>query len=160
LETFQQNADLLGDNGRDMLAEKMEAAATWDVDSLPQRDAFDVANVPLNDKIESWLAENFGDLPNTESGVRALLVTALDQQRIRPKDVKAMTGKAPIKGRVRYDQWWVTASTNGMVALIFAALRRENVGLSKADVAQWPLPKTIEAARKVAELTAASMGNG
>ena len=158
LETFSENADLLGNNN-DLLVKKIEAVAKWDLNDLPQKDAFDVSKVPVTDALKKWVTANTDELPNTDNGIRAVVVNFLDNGRLSPKDVRNLTGKAPLQGRVRYDQWWVTASMNGQVLFILSSIRYDHPELTKEEIAQWPFSKIAEAARKVESITSADMGN-
>lgn len=160
LETFKENADLFVDgNLQALLERKMEEAARWDLDDLPQKDAFDASRIPVTKKIKAWVADTFGEVPDTDRGIRAILTNALDTKRITAKQVKELSGKAPIQGRVRYDQWWITASMNGMITFITISVQSCHPDMSKEKVSNWPFGKIAEAARIVESITTASMGN-
>jgi hypothetical protein len=160
LRTFSDNADLLGDGKADILLEReMVKVAQWAVNDLPQRFAYDVSHVPLTDEIKSWVKEVYGELSDTDRGILAMLSTGLDEGKIKMEEVKKMTGSLPRRGRVRYDQWWITASFGGMVSFIYSSLRRAHPDMSKDDVEQWPLVSIIEAARIVESISSAALGN-
>ena len=160
LMTYRDNADLLGDDAKSMLRQKMEEVAKWELHDLPQKDVFDTSQVPLTDAVKKWLEENFGQLPDTDTAIHAVLVTALDTGQLKSSELKKLTGKLPIQGRVRFDQWWVTGSMEGMLSLITTSIRQEHPDLTAKDVSSWPLAKIIETARLVEGVTSASMGNG
>ena len=88
-----------------------------------------------------------------------MLATALDSGKITAEKVKEEFGATPLRGRVRYDQWWVTASMEGMVSFILTSVQYEHPKMTKKEIGNWPFTKVAEAARKVEEITSASMGN-
>lgn len=160
LETFRENADLLGKDRLAVLRQEMETVGKWQLHDLPKKQVHDVGRVPVTDAAKVWVEENIGEVPETDAGVRAVLVTALDGDQLTREQVKQMTGKSPIKGMVRYDQWWITGSVHGMLSFITSSIRAEHPDVSKEDVARWPFAKIAEAARLVEGMTSASMGNG
>lgn len=165
LQTFSQNADLLGEQAVPTLQREMERVARWDLDDLPRKNAFDVARVPITDGVRAWAEENQREANGEAAAeledrtIRALLVTALDQERLTPEQVKEMSGKTPLQGKVRYDQWWVTASMEGMVSFIHSSIRCEHPRVTKESVASWPFAKISEASRLVERITSPDMGN-
>lgn len=160
LETFRENADLFGKDRLNILRQETEKVARWQLHDLPQKEVHDAGRVPVTDAAKKWIEENYGEVPETDNGARAVMVTALDAGNLTRKQVKEMTGRLPIKGRVRFDQWWVTGSMTGMLSFITASIRTDNPGLKKSDIAGWPFAKIAEAARTVESMTSASMGNG
>jgi len=160
LETYAENADLLS-NGKatELIERKMDQVAGWDLNNLPQKDAYDVSLIPITDKIRKWAEEHGGEEQQSDNAIRAVLSVALENGDLKSSQVKQMTGKNPIRGRVRYDQWWITATMTGMVAFIAAGVRREHPEVTRNQVDNWPFPKIAEAARTVERLTAASVGN-
>ena len=111
-------------------------------------------------RIRSWIENNYGETPEADNVLQGLLVNALDSGKITAKEVQTMTGAMPQLGFVRYDQWWVTASMNGMVAFITASVRYDHPDMQPEKVARWPMEKIIEASRIVDQLTSVSLGNG
>lgn len=170
LQTYRDNADLLGDGteGCDLVREKMDEVARWDIHDLPQKDVYDVSNIPVTDKLRKWLLDEFGlevvgeeaDLEVEERRARAVLSTAIDMGKIKSGKVKELTGKLPVRGRVRYDQWWVTACIGGMVSFITSSIQRDHPEMTREKVQGWNYTKVIEAARLVESLTAAAIKNG
>lgn len=158
LETYVDNADLLrGDVSKDLIEKKMDLVASWDLTSLPQKDAYDVSRVPVTEELKAWASDRGEDV-TTDNQVRAVVAVALENGQLDPKQVKDMAGRAPLHGKVRYDQWWVTATMAGMASFITASLSQD--GVDKRTVYTWPFAKIAEAARMVEHLTAASLGNG
>lgn len=159
LKTFSDNADLLGDRADEIIVAKVEEAARWGLDDLPRKTAYGVSQVPINDAAKKWVEDFVGVLPETEAGIRSVLSTALDQEQITSEEVKHMTGKAPLQGRIRYDQWWVTARKEGMISFIVNSIQHEHPKVGRRVVGGWPIPKLIEASRKVEKITTVDMGN-
>ena len=154
LQTFVDNADLLGkEKAQSLLERKLEEVSQWDLGDLPQRDAYDVGSVTITDEARKWALENQMEVPETPTRLRALLNTALDRGLLTPAKVKDIVGKFPFHGKVRYDQWWVTASTEGMVSLIVSSIRHEHPEMTREDVAGWTFDKLAEAARIVEGIT-------
>ena len=171
LQTYAENADLIGDgDGKELVRQKMDEAAQWDLSNLPQKDAYDASRVPISKKLVQWIEKEFGELPkldkteekdktNNDQTIRSLLSTALDSGKIKPDEVKEKFGALPRQGRVRYDTWWVTASWEGMISFVLTSARYEHPKMSKKEIGNWPFSKLVEASRKVEQLTSASMGN-
>jgi len=159
LNTFVKNRDLLGDKADEVILQKMEEVARWDLNDLPRKVAFDVSRIPITDELKKWVKEKFDEVPGTDTGIRSLVSTALDQERITSDEIKEMSGKTPLQGRVRYDQWWVTATTEGMVSFITSSVCHEHPNVTRKAVASWPFSKITEASRRVEKITSADMGN-
>lgn len=159
LKTFRDNADLLGDDAKELLVKKVDEVGRWSISDLPQKDAYDTGRVPVTAKVRKWVAENWEEVPETDVGIRALLANALDTGRITARGLERLAGKRPLHGRVRYDQWWVTASMNGQIAFIVSSVRYDHPKVTKREVRNWPLVKITEAARIVESLSSAAMGN-
>ena len=159
LNTFVKNRDLLGDKADEVILQKMEEVARWDLNDLPRKVAFDVSRIPITEGLKKWVEEKFDEAPDTDAGIRSLVATALDQERITSEKIKELSGKAPLQGRVRYDQWWVTAATEGMVSFITSSVCHEHPKVTRKVVASWPLSKIAEASRRVEKITSADMGN-
>jgi hypothetical protein len=160
LETYTENADLLSDGKADELIErKMDEAAQWDLTDLPQKDAFDLTRVPASKDARLWAEKKRGEELSEDNEIKAVLSVALDTGELKPEDVEKMTGRRPVRGRVRYDQWWVTATMTGMIAFITAGVNQEHPKLSRKEVGKWPFSKIAEAARITERLTSADVGN-
>jgi hypothetical protein len=160
LTTFSENADLLGNGKGDELIEKeMRRLASMGLNDIEQKTAYDTSKIPITDKLKNWIKEKYDEVPEEDDTIRALLVTALDQGVITPKDVKRLTDKFPRQGKVRFDQWWITACMEGMISFILSSIQFDQKDVTKKDVEQWSFVKIAEAARKVEEITSAEMGN-
>lgn len=158
LATFAENADLLGNGAAGALIEKkMEEIARWDIQDLPQKTAYDIRACPVTPAAREWAAEHAPDVETgNDRAVMAVLMTGLDNGELSSEDVERMTGRRPRRGKVRYDQWWVTTSMEGMIGFVSYSVE----GASRGDVASWPPVKLIEAVRVVETLTAADLKNG
>jgi len=163
LETYKRNADLI-DHGQDMLVRKLEEAAKWTVSDLPVKKAFDASNVTVNEGLKSLLIGIFDlkdeGIPERAMIYSVLLSMALDTGRITPDKVFEITGTRPREGRIRFDQWWVTAERAGMIAYVYCSLKVDYPSIDQKEVGRWPMHKLVEASRIVEKITAASMGNG
>jgi hypothetical protein len=161
LETFAENADLLPKGQAEkLLREEMVKVARWTVDDLPKRTAYDASQVPITDSLKKWVEDSFGELPGEDRSIRALVTASLDSEQLTPERVKKMTGRPPLRGNVRFDQWWTTGDLDGMISIIYYSIKKDHPEIVREDVASWSPGKLIEAARMVESLTTASMGNG
>lgn len=163
LKTYFDNLDFIEPESKrnELMEKKLEEAAQWDVSSLPQKEVFDASRIPVNDKVKEWVKKTFDITPSDDIIYSAALSLALDTEKIKPAELQEMTGIAPRKGLVRYDQWWVTASTEGMTRFVYASLRNEQDNkLTYKDICEWPYLKLAEASRIVEKITVAQMGNG
>jgi uncharacterized ubiquitin-like protein YukD len=160
LETFRDNADLLGDDAHTVLTQEMAKAAKWDLEDLPQRAVHDVRGMKITEKLKKWIEDKYGEVPKEEQAIRALVSMALDSEALKVQDVKEMTGVTPTKGMVRYDNWWVTGSMDGMSSFILTSLREDHPQMTRADVVKWPLSAIAEAVKIVGDITTVSLGNG
>lgn len=166
LETYRENADLLGDRADDLIARKFEEVSRLTLDELPKKSAYDASRLPVTEEARRWV-EDFrreagGDRDEVldDGRVRALIAAALDQERITPEQVEKLTGQRPALARVRYDQWWVTGCFEGMVAFIHSSLRQDHPEVTKQDVRGWPISAIFETSREVEKITVPDLGNG
>ncbi|MEE9592524.1 MAG: hypothetical protein V3W28_02965, partial [Thermoplasmata archaeon] len=159
LQTVQDGAKMMGEEGRGLMEREVVKVAGWTLADLPQMVAHDVSRVPLTKSVRRWIEAKHGDLPETEAGRRALLGASLDNGDLKAAELKKMAGRGPLRGKVRYDQWWVTALIEGMISFIASSVQRDHAEITVRDVAGWPFPKIAEAARKVEGITSADMGN-
>ena len=160
LSSYAENLDLLPEEMQQgKLDAKLDEVSKWDIADLPVKTAFDVSKVKFAPALEDLLEKEFGDLPETEAGKRAVLATALDAESITIQQVEDLTGCRPRKGRIPYDTWWITAKLDGIVAMTWAALKNRHPELKKDEVARWPFPKRAEVARLAESLTAPDLGN-
>lgn len=160
LQTWSKNLDLLpGDRRDEMLERKFDEAARWDIGNLPVKLAHDVRPIPITQELTAWMEKVHGDVPKTESAKRAVVASTLDSGGLKPEQVEQMTGVRPKQVKIPYDSWWVTATYDGMITFICASLNTGGQKIERKDVAEWPLAKVMEAARKVEQVTAPALGN-
>lgn len=160
LQTFADNLDLLRNgHGDQLLQEKIEEVARWDVDDLPKKFAYDTSGIDVLGELAELLKQKYEQLPESESARQHLLATALDSGEISADDVEKMTTTRPRKYAVSYDMWWVTAIYDGLVSIAWMSLSRSNNGITKQDISVWPTRKIIEAGRLVESITSPAMGN-
>lgn len=166
LQTYRENADLLGDKADEMIARKFEEVSRLTLDDLPKKTAYDTSHLPVTAALREWAKGFQAELDGRQgvdvddAKVRSLVATALDQDRISVDEVKRLAGQRPTMARVRYDQWWVTGCFEGMVAFIHSSLKQEHPEITKDDVRKWPLSAIFETSREVEKITVPDLGNG
>ncbi len=157
LQTYAENADLLGNGaGIHLIERKMAEAARWSLEDLPQHTAYAVDGIEATDRLKEWAG--------LDDDAETLLHTlnALDQGDVTPDKIEELTGTRPRSGKVRFDQWWITGDLAGQMAFIASSLRHaedENGRVTKEELMNWPLGKIAEAARIVERLTTVDLGN-
>lgn len=159
IDTYAQNCSVFGDRGLSILEKKVDEAAKWDTRDLPKKMAYSTDDIPLNDEIKARLKEIYGYEPANDDSWRALISTALDQEHITSDEVESITGKRPDQGLISYDQWWVTASTEGWISFVFMSIRQKDPTVTREEICQWPPHELIMAARRVENLTTPAVGN-
>lgn len=132
LEGFKDTMDLLGETEEDLRAER-EKVNRWDLQDLPMKMAYDPDGVVVTPALADWLHENVLDNPiQDEKKLKLIAAAAMDNGMLKEKEYAAMTGAAIKKGRLNYVSWWVTATIEGMVEMVYASFR--NQGITKEDV--------------------------
>lgn len=138
----------------------MEEISSWDLEQLPKKTSYDASELPVTPAVRALAAERGpGEVPEDDDAVRALLTWMLDTKAATPDEVAKAAGRRPAAGTVRYDQWWVTARLEGMVAFIWASVRYDHPMATREEVARWPLGKIVEAAQTVQRLSVPALGN-
>lgn len=160
LRTYATNLDLMPESVRaGMMERKLDEVARWDIGNLPTKVAHDVRAVPITPALLKWLENEHDDVPETDSGKRAVVAAALDSGKLTVDAVQEMTKSRPARIKIPYDSWWVTATYEGMVTFIRASLQAGGSQVGRDALMAWPLAKVMEAARKVEAVTAPSLGN-
>ncbi len=160
IQTYIDSAALMANSKGDALLEKkLDEAARMIIGDIPKKSVYGVDNIKITDALKEMLRTIYDELPETDLGIKGLLLTALDSEKVTPEKIKEITNKRPIKVQTPYDNWWVTASIEGMVTFIYASITADNGSFTKKDLSKWPLNKLSEAARIVEKLTAPSMEN-
>jgi hypothetical protein len=161
LRTFSENIHLFPEDRRDdILIKEMMKVACWDLSNLPQKDTYDISHLPVTDSVKEWVKTQFGQVPDSETAIRALVSNALETGSLPASELSQMTKIKPNKVRVRYDQWWVTATMEGMISFVINSVRHEHPNVSEDAIKNWSFAKIIEAAQIVERITTASLGNG
>lgn len=156
IKTLRKAADLLPS---DELVKRVDRVTDMGLHNLPQVEAFDVSRVPLTKALLEWLKEQYGEAADNDVGNRALVANSLDSGVLGSDQVKKMTGASPVKYKIPYDQWWVTAVLEGRVQFVLTSIRYDHPDVSAEQIYQWPIAKLAEAARKVEVTTSADLGN-
>lgn len=174
LETFSDNYDLLPPDVDKfaLMKEKMEEAAKWDVDDLPLRYAYDPDSLRTNGKLEDWAAKNvdFKTVDEKEKPLESTLLkvrlqrviaAALDREMLDPKEYTKMTGHTPVKMKIGYANWWITAVYDGMIELIYACFKNQGVTKDQVfDELQKNPTLMVTLSRDIEKLSAPKAGNG
>jgi hypothetical protein len=163
LQTFKAGLKLLDspEGNDDRLLQEVQRVGNWNLSNLPQKEAFGVGPVPITAEIKSWVEKQYGITPSTDLGIKAVMLNALDTGAVAPEDIKKMTGKFPLRGQVRYDQWWITGTLEGMLSFVHLSIRQCHPEVTKDWIKdKWSYIRLIEAARIVEDITSASVGNG
>jgi len=161
LETWQQNLDLLPEGG-EMLREKIEEAARWDVDDLPPKWAYDPRQIELTAGLKKWIKDEMnveGKIDNDR--MRRLATSALDQGLLSEKKYVEMTGKKPKKAKVPYVNWWITGAFDGMITFVWLCFRPDGVTREEVIDALGDNPSLLaDTSRQIEELSSPAAGNG
>lgn len=161
LKTYADNADLLP-NGKQLLEQKMEEAARWDVDDLPAKQAYDSSSIKLTDELKEWIKNEFDlDGEQDEVKMRRLCAAALDQESLTEKQYRKMSGARPRTFKVPYVNWWMTASFDGMITFIWVCFKYNDVTRQQvADMLSKDPALMATLSREIESLSAARVGNG
>ncbi len=177
LRTFARNLDLLDGERNGLMRETMMEVARWGLNELPQITVYDISNVSLGQqegdvftpiqKLKDWALKEYSDTPakdvsdmlKTERTLRAVLSSELDSETLKPKKFEELTGQYPKVGKIRYDQWWVTACMQGMISFTAISVKYEHSEVTEDEVSRWPIPKITEGAQIVQSVTSAALGN-
>jgi len=161
LKTFSENAHLFPQDRRDeILIREMTKVAGWDLSNLPQKTTYSVIGLVVTSELKKEMETRYNQTIESDNGVLALVSNALETGTISEEDVLKLTKTRPLKAKVRYDQWWVTASIEGMVSFVTNSVRHDHPELTSEMIQNWPFAKIVEAAQIVERLTTASLGNG
>jgi len=160
METFQANADLLGEDAEKIVQRELMKVARWDLSDVPRKDSYDAVLCPVTEELKKWLETNVGEVPADDDSIRFVVTSLLDQGAVSADEIQEMTGRRPLVDKVRYDQWWITGTAAGKMSFILSSIRHEHPEVDESVVAAWTFVQLNEASRKVDALTVASLGNG
>jgi hypothetical protein len=162
LQAFADNVDLLP-GGDDLLLQKAEECARWDVDILPKKFVYDMSGIVITPKLKQWLVNNVGEDADkyNKRALEKIVLNCLDKEALKPEQVKAMTGKTPRKIATGYVNWWITAEAEGMVSMIYHCVKHG--GITKEDVIEQFSNKDAQLAmlsRDIESMSTPQVGNG
>lgn len=170
LESYSQNGDLLPVNLKEkLMIEKFEESARWDVSDLPLKEVYDPARLVVNDSLIEHLAVIFDftsgqfdklDEKTKKKQYQRLTATALEQGELSEDDYTRMTKNKPRKAKAGYVQWWITATYEGMLTMVWAAFKHN--GVTKDEVSATlgkDLTMLVNLSREIEKLSAPSSGN-
>lgn len=171
VETFAGMADLLGDEGQNLIMRKVEEAAKFDLSTLPKKDAYDQRRVHLTPELESWVRETYSDFEDVLKGkqqteverrYRIVVASALDSGDLTNLQYESLSGGMKIvPHKIAYVHWWITGTMQGMLAMVGQAFKKE--GVSKEEVFDAVAKKPallIQIARDLETLSSPQAGNG
>lgn len=169
IQAFSENADLLGEDGRRIVREKLEEAAKFDVSTLPSKFVYDPKKIQVNRSLEQWLEENLeGYEPDTllsketrDRALKRIVATQLDSGALSDELYENLTGVAPKKARVGYVSWWITATFDGMISMIHLVFRDSGVSRDEvaAEIGRNP-SLLVDLSREIEHLSVPEVGNG
>jgi hypothetical protein len=167
LSTFSENLEMLGEAGPNLLQQKMEEAAKWDIGDLPSKWAHDTSTMPITTKLVDWLKGSFSfseagiAKEKIETLIRQMVATALDSGVLSAARYKELVGHEVEKAKVGYVNWWVTGTYDGMISMVWMSVRDNGVSRDAVAKAIGTNPHLfIHASREIEKLTAPSVGNG
>lgn len=161
LQTYAENADLL-ENGQQILSEKMDQAAKWDIDDLPSKYAHDPKRIKLAKGLKKWLVSEFELNGETKDDqLQRLCATALDQEALSYQHYRKLTGERPMRVKVPYANWWITGSFDGMITFIWICFKHNGVTKEQVEEELGRNPLILsELAREIEELSVPAVENG
>jgi len=163
LETWHKNADLLP-NGAQILQEKMEEAARWDVEDLPTKRAYDGNSVCVTKQLRQWVGAQFEieDVQKVnENRIASIAASCLDQGLLSEAKYKELTGKVIIPEQIAYVNWWITGAYDGMITMTWICFKK--YGITREEVSEkLCLDRVLmaEVAREIERVSAPAVGNG
>jgi len=169
LETYAENLDLLPEvSKQELLAGKLEEVARWDVKDLPLKKVFEATKVPLTDAAAKWAVAQYGAdaLGNSSSDVVRrqrlgnLVVTALEDGSLSLEQYRAITGRDARGVSVGYVNWWITATFDGQIEMVYSCFRHNGITRDAlcAELSRNPAV-LVQITREIESLTAPTVGN-
>jgi len=152
-------------NPEETMLQKIDESAKWTIENLPKKRVYTSASLldseilAFRESLESSLGIDCSKSP--VNALRRILDTALDQELITEEQFQKVSGKPPKKMLSGYVNWWITATMEGMVTLIWMCARDH--GITKDDIIELMSSnqeKMIELSREIESVTAPSVGNG
>lgn len=166
ITTFKDNVDIFPEDQRlDILAKKLDEVGRWDINDLPPKPTYDVRNVTitpaLKEKILSFFEPEQAEGWETWKDPKwtAVLGAVMDAGQITSEAIQKLTNTKPTTVKIPYDMWWVTAAYEGMLTLVYESVKINQPHIKHNDVAKWPMPDIMDAARIVEQITSPAWGN-
>ena len=173
LEVYRDNLDLLSDSQRDrMMQEKIEETAKWDLANLPPKYAVDWNKVKITDRLRVWVDnylenQSAPDKPEEQDAItryyKKLAAALVDRGVLSDEEYKQLTGYESPKVKVPYVSWWITATTEGQISLVWQCVASS--GITRDDIESDPIllknpHELMEIANRIEAMTAPELGNG
>lgn len=166
VETFSDNCDFLSPPERDKLLQaKIEEAARWDISDLPIRESHSPESISISDGLVRWVIEKFppvGKLSKKKQTqvVRRIAATSLSNGALTSDVYKELTGVDSQPVRIGYANWWMTATYEGQIEVLFACFKHAGVTRDEICAALNTNPdKLTDAAHEIERLTVPDLGN-
>lgn len=163
LETWSKGLRYLpADKGVSLMAEKIDEAAHWDIDSLPHKFAYDARRVKLTDALKARLTEAFGAQSEIkEDRWQSLTAAALDQGLLTEEECVTLSGSKPFKAKIAYVNWWITGCYDGMISLTWVCFRHNGVTREQIEEElSGKMSLLTEVTREIEKLSTPKLGNG
>lgn len=158
--TYIRNAPKLPGGG-ELLERKLEEAARWDVNNLPEKEAHNPAKVELTAPLKKWLRGQF-DLDGAGNNrYKRMAAAALDSEILSAEEYEKLVGKKPVKQAVPYVSWWITGCFEGMITFVWICFRRDGITREQVEDELGHNPALLmEISREIERVTAPDSGNG
>jgi len=147
----------------EVLMEKIEAAAKWDVSDLPPKQAFDPGTVKVTEELKRFVAEKLSlDVTKLmEARTKQLTAALLDQGILKVEEYKSLSGRSIYPIKIPYVSWWVTGCYDGMVSAVWLCFKR--YGITKDQVIEKmaeDIALLIDVSREIERASTPDLGNG
>lgn len=173
LKTFSDNMDLLESGaGSRLLNDKLEEVARWDVSDLPPKMVYDPTQIVIKKSLKDWLEKNMDLKLEDEEGkklskfqaenrIKVMAALALDSGDLFDNTYEDLVGEAPKKARVGYVNWWITATFDGMISMVYTCFRGNDLTREEIVQAIGDNPTLLaDASREIEKLSVPAAGNG
>ena len=152
LEDFQMGLEFFpgshDDRSATMLAE-IRKITPWDVKNLPAKYVSDPARIPVTEKLESWVRENFTDSFSDKKTdaektadesrkdelfvIQSLAARAYDNDLLSEDDFTDLAGAKPRLVRIGYVNWWITGTMAGRLEMVYTCFKH-NDGVTRESI--------------------------
>lgn len=171
METYTDNVDLLPEEKRErLIVSKLDEISKLDVHDLPTRRVYDPFKIKVTPKLEDWTKQNYQSFIELADGrddsykkrlIQRIVTTALDKETLSEAACTELTGSQPVHVQVGYVNWWITATFEGQLEMIYMAFKHNGVTRDDVCDALSDNPAVmIELSRELEHLTAPSDFSG